>query len=94
MVQDPTNKYMYVSAHNSGQVTGKKFDANTGALSQLARGSTFSATGLAYLPGHQRCGRLGAFRVFRRSPLFESPGFGRNSHGAIQRAGATEAHDV
>jgi 6-phosphogluconolactonase (cycloisomerase 2 family) len=47
MVQDPTNKYMYVSAHNSGQVTGKKFDANTGELSQLARGSTFSATGLA-----------------------------------------------
>src|SRR5215469_8824656 len=47
MVQDPTNKYMYVSAHNSGQVTGKLFDANTGELSQLSRGSTFSATGLA-----------------------------------------------
>jgi DNA-binding beta-propeller fold protein YncE len=47
MVQDPTNKYLYVSAHNSGQVTGKLFDANTGELSQLSRGSTFSATGLA-----------------------------------------------
>jgi hypothetical protein len=47
MVQDPTNKYMYISAHNSGQVTGKLFDANTGQLSQLSRGSTFSATGLA-----------------------------------------------
>lgn len=47
MVEDPTNKYMYVSAHNSGQVTGKLFDPTTGALSQLSRGSTFSATGLA-----------------------------------------------
>lgn len=47
MVQDPTNKWMYVSAHNSGQVTGKQFDPNTGELSQLPRGSTFSATGLA-----------------------------------------------
>lgn len=47
MVQDPTNKYVYISAHNSGQVTGKLFDPNTGELSQLSRGSTFSATGLA-----------------------------------------------
>ena len=47
MVEDPTNKYMYISAHNSGQVTGKLFDANTGELSQLSRGSTFSATGQA-----------------------------------------------
>jgi hypothetical protein len=47
MVGDPTNKYVYVSAHNSGQVTGKLYDANTGALSQLSRGSTFSAAGLA-----------------------------------------------
>ena len=47
MVWDPTNKYVYVSAHNSGQVTGKLYDANTGELSQLSRGSTFSATGLA-----------------------------------------------
>ena len=47
MVEDPTNKYLYISDHNSGQVTGKLFDPNTGALSQLTRGSTFSATGLA-----------------------------------------------
>jgi 6-phosphogluconolactonase (cycloisomerase 2 family) len=47
MVEDPTNKYMYISDHNSGQITGKVFDPNTGELSQLSRGSTFSATGLA-----------------------------------------------
>jgi 6-phosphogluconolactonase (cycloisomerase 2 family) len=47
MVEDPTNRYMYISAHNSGQVTGKVYDASTGRLAQLARGSTFSATGLA-----------------------------------------------
>jgi 6-phosphogluconolactonase (cycloisomerase 2 family) len=47
MVEDPTNKYMYISDHTSGQVTGKIFDPNTGALSPLTRGSTFSATGLA-----------------------------------------------
>jgi 6-phosphogluconolactonase (cycloisomerase 2 family) len=46
MVEDPTNKYMYTSDHNSGQVTGKVFDPNTGALAPLTRGSTFSATGL------------------------------------------------
>ncbi len=47
MVEDPTNKYMYISDHNAGQVTGKIFDPNTGELSALSRGSTFSATGLA-----------------------------------------------
>lgn len=47
MVEDPTNKYLYVSDHNSGQITGKVFDPNTGQLSQLTRGSTFSAVGLA-----------------------------------------------
>src|SRR5215469_12394187 len=47
MVQDPTNKYMYISAHNSGQVTGKKYDDATGELEQLPRGSTFTATGQA-----------------------------------------------
>ena len=47
MVEDPTNKYLYVSAHNSGQVTGKLFDPSTGALQQLTRGSTFSAVGQA-----------------------------------------------
>lgn len=47
MVEDPTNKYMYISTRNAGQVTGKLFDSNTGELSQLSRGSTFAATGLA-----------------------------------------------
>lgn len=47
MVEDPTNKYMYISDHNAGQVTGKIFDPNTGALSALTRGSTFAATGQA-----------------------------------------------
>jgi 6-phosphogluconolactonase (cycloisomerase 2 family) len=47
MIEDPTNKYMYVSAHNAGSVTGKLFDSTTGELSDLKRGSTFSAVGLA-----------------------------------------------
>jgi 6-phosphogluconolactonase (cycloisomerase 2 family) len=47
MAEDPTNRYMYISAHNSGQVTGKVYNSATGTLAQLARGSTFSATGLA-----------------------------------------------
>lgn len=46
-VEDPTNKYLYISAHNTGTVSGKIFDPNTGQLSQLSRGSSFSATGLA-----------------------------------------------
>ena len=46
-VEDPTNKYFYISDRNAGAVTGKIFDPNTGELSQLSRGSTFSATGLA-----------------------------------------------
>ena len=47
MVEDPTHKYMYVSNHNDGTVTGKVFDPNTGQLSALTRGSTFAATGQA-----------------------------------------------
>lgn len=46
-VEDPTNKYLYISDRNAGAVTGKIFDPNTGQLSQLSRGSSFSATGLA-----------------------------------------------
>ena len=46
-VEDPTNKYLFISDRNAGAVTGKIFDPNTGQLSQLSRGSTFSATGLA-----------------------------------------------
>ena len=47
IVEDPTNKYLYTSDYNSGQVTGKVFDPSTGELSPLQRGSTFSATGLS-----------------------------------------------
>jgi len=45
MAEDPTNQYMYVSNYTDGTVTGKVLDPNTGELSQLSRGSTFSATG-------------------------------------------------
>ncbi len=45
MLEDPTNQYMYVSNRNDGTVTGKILDPNTGELSQLSRGSTFSAVG-------------------------------------------------
>jgi hypothetical protein len=47
MVEDPTNKYVYVSNRDPGAVTGKLFDPTTGELSELSRGSNFSATGLA-----------------------------------------------
>jgi 6-phosphogluconolactonase (cycloisomerase 2 family) len=47
MVEDPTNKYVYVSNRDPGAVTGKLFDSTTGELSELSRGSNFSATGLA-----------------------------------------------
>ncbi|HEV2575894.1 MAG TPA: beta-propeller fold lactonase family protein [Acidobacteriaceae bacterium] len=47
MVEDPTNKWMYVSNRDPGAVTGKQFDQTTGALSDLPRGSNFPATGLA-----------------------------------------------
>ena len=46
-IEDPTFKYLYISDRNAGAITGKIFDPNTGELSQLSRGSTFSATGLA-----------------------------------------------
>jgi 6-phosphogluconolactonase (cycloisomerase 2 family) len=47
MVEDPTNKYMYISDHTPGQLTGKIYDDGTGALSDLTRGTTFNATGQA-----------------------------------------------
>ena len=47
MVEDPTNQYMYISNHNDGTVTGKFFNQSTGELSQLPRGSTFTASGLS-----------------------------------------------
>ena len=45
MVEDPTNQWMYVSDMNDGTVTGKSFNATTGTLAQLSRGSSFPATG-------------------------------------------------
>ena len=47
MVEDQSNQYMYVSNHNDGTVTGKVFNSTTGALSDLTRGPTFTATGQA-----------------------------------------------
>lgn len=47
MIEDPSNQYVYTSNHNDGSVTGKYINSNTGQLSNLSRGSNFSATGLA-----------------------------------------------
>lgn len=47
MVEDPTNQYVYTSDHDAGTITGKRIDTTTGILSNLTRGSTFSATGEA-----------------------------------------------
>jgi 6-phosphogluconolactonase (cycloisomerase 2 family) len=46
MVEDPTSQYLYTSNNVDGTVTGKFINKNTGELSQLSRGSTFTATGL------------------------------------------------
>jgi 6-phosphogluconolactonase (cycloisomerase 2 family) len=45
MVEDPSNQYVYTSNANDGTVTGKFINANTGQLSDLSRGSTFSTSG-------------------------------------------------
>jgi Lactonase, 7-bladed beta-propeller len=47
MVEDPSNQYVYTSNSASGNVTGKIINQATGQLSNLTRGSVFSATGLA-----------------------------------------------
>ncbi len=47
MIADPSNQYIYTSNSNDGSVTGKFVNQNTGQLSDLARGSVFTATGLA-----------------------------------------------
>jgi 6-phosphogluconolactonase (cycloisomerase 2 family) len=47
MIEDPTSQYLYTSNNVDGTVTGKFINKTTGELSQLARGSTFTATGLA-----------------------------------------------
>ena len=46
MVEDPSNQYLYTS-NGDGTVTGKILDQNSGKLSNLSRGSTFTATGQA-----------------------------------------------
>lgn len=47
MVEDPTGQYMYTSNAVDGTVTGKNYDPNHGTLTDLKRGSTFTATGQA-----------------------------------------------
>ena len=47
MVEDTSNQYMYISNHNDGTVTGKVFNSTTGAISDLTRGATFTASGQA-----------------------------------------------
>lgn len=47
MVEDPSNQYVYTSNSADGSVTGKYINQNTGQLSDLSRGSTFPASGLA-----------------------------------------------
>lgn len=47
MVEDPTNQYVYTSNSVDGSITGKRIDQNTGELSDLQRGSRFTATGVA-----------------------------------------------
>jgi 6-phosphogluconolactonase (cycloisomerase 2 family) len=46
MVEDPSHQYLYTS-NGDGTVTGKILDRNTGRLSNLSRGSTFTAAGQA-----------------------------------------------
>ncbi len=43
MVEDPSNQYVYTSNSNDGTVSGKYINQNTGQLSDLTRGSSFSA---------------------------------------------------
>jgi 6-phosphogluconolactonase (cycloisomerase 2 family) len=47
MAEDPSNQYIYTSNNNDGSVTGKFINQSTGQLSDLSRGSSFQATGLA-----------------------------------------------
>lgn len=47
MAEDPSSQYIYTSNNNDGTVTGKFINSNTGQLSNLSRGSTFTATGQA-----------------------------------------------
>jgi 6-phosphogluconolactonase (cycloisomerase 2 family) len=42
MVEDPSNQYVYTANSNDGSVTGKFINQNTGQLSNLSRGSSFT----------------------------------------------------
>ena len=43
MVEDPSSQYVYTSNSGDGTVTGRYINQNTGQLSDLTRGSSFSA---------------------------------------------------
>jgi len=47
MIEDPSSQYVYTSNYIDGTVTGKVINQNTGQLSDMTRGSTFPAVGLA-----------------------------------------------
>ena len=47
MVEDPSDQYVYTSNNIDGTVTGKQINKNSGQLSDLQRGSKFTATGQA-----------------------------------------------
>lgn len=47
IVEDPTNQYIYTSNYLGGSVTGFQINPGTGELSNLTKGSTFTATGQA-----------------------------------------------
>jgi 6-phosphogluconolactonase (cycloisomerase 2 family) len=45
MGEDPTNQWLYTSNNTDSTVTGFRINSNTGELSNLPRGSTFSSAG-------------------------------------------------
>ncbi len=47
LVEDPSSKYLYTSNNGDGTVTGKVINKTNGALSNLPRGTSFSAVGKA-----------------------------------------------
>jgi DNA-binding beta-propeller fold protein YncE len=47
MVEDPSNQYIYTSNYNDGTVTGYQLNNTSGELSDLTKGSTFTAVGKA-----------------------------------------------
>jgi 6-phosphogluconolactonase (cycloisomerase 2 family) len=47
IVEDPTNQYIYTSNFDAGTVTGFALNATSGELSQLTKGSQFTAVGKA-----------------------------------------------